>query len=421
MIESLRVNAIKGIRVNCFLAILAIGFVASSTQAASQAATLPAGTIIDVRLTTAVSSQQPSGKTFTAVVTVPVMVDGAAVIAPAATLSGKTADVKAAGAVDQAATMKLDFSKITQGNGGDESLSAQLLSVDNARESVGSDGTITGITESQTWHGRVDQGISKVATNHPELADILGSVRDTMLKQVDPSITYPSGVDMQIKLTKTLNYRPSSTPFKMDPIQPAEELAALVGVQPNRTAALKPPSPSDLVNLMFIGTEQELTNAFEAAGWSTAAALDSNSKMETARAIIDNQGYKEAPVSILTLDGRPPDLVFEKQTNTFSMRHHIRIWRRSQTFAGAPIWLGAGTHDTGIDFSPESRSFTHKIDSHIDGERAKVTNDLIFAHCVKAIALVDRKNLPPDPSNATGDKLITDGKIAVLQLQPPSA
>jgi hypothetical protein len=35
--------------------------------------------------------------------------------------------------------------------------------------------------------------------------------------------------------------------------------------------------------------------------------------------------------------------------------------------------------------------------------------------------LVDRKNLPPDPSNATGDKLITDGKIAVLQLQPPSA
>lgn len=402
---------------NRFLALLAIG----CASVAARAVTVPEGAVIDIRLTSAVSSQQPSGQSFTAVVTAPVLVDGAPVIAPGAKLTGKTASVKAAGKPDEAATMKLEFSKIAQGNGSGENISAQLQSIDNAREAVGTDGMITGITASQTWHGRLDQGIGKMATNHPELAGLLGSVRDAVVKQVDPAITYPSGVDMQIKLTKALNYTPSKTPFKIDSIEPAGELANLVSVQPNRTAALKPPSPSDLVNLMFIGTEQQLTAAFKAAGWSTAAALDGSSKMETARAIIDNQGYKEAPVSVLTLDGRPPDLVFEKQTNTFAMRHHIRIWKRPQTFAGAPIWLGAATHDTGIDFSPESRSFTHKIDSHIDAERAKVMNDLISAHCVKAIALADRKNLPPDPSNATGDKLITDGKIAVLQLKSPSA
>jgi hypothetical protein len=403
--------------VNRFLAILAI----SCAPIVARSATVPNGTMIDIRLTSAVTSQKASGQSFTAVVTAPVLVDGTPVISPGAKLTGKTANVKSAGKPDEAASIKLEFSKISQGNGGEENISAQLQSVDNARESVGSDGTITGITASQTWHGRLDQGIDKMATNHPELAGLLGNVRDAVVKQVDPSITYPSGVDMQIKLTKALNYTPSKTPFKIDPIEPADQLENLVNIQPNRTAALTPPSPSDLVNLMFIGTEQQLTDAFKAAGWSTAAALDSSSRMETARAIIDNQGYKEAPVSVLTLDGRPPDLVFEKQTNTFSMRHHIRIWKRPQTFAGAPIWLGAATHDTGIDFSPESRSFTHKIDSHIDGERAKVTNDLISAHCVKAVALADRKNLPPDPSNATGDKLITDGKIAVLQLQSPPA
>lgn len=396
---------------NRLIAMLATGL------AVAAAATVPSGTVIDIRLTSAVTSQHASGKAFTAVVAAPVMVDGVAVIAPGAKLTGKTADVKAAGKPDEAATMKLEFNKIAQGNGKEEDVSAQLQSVDNARESVGSDGVITGITESQTWHGRVDQGIDKMSTNHPELAGLLGGIRDAFVKQVDPSITYPSGVDLEIKLTKALDYTPSKTPFKIDPIQPADELANLASAQPNRTAALNPPSPSDLVNLMFIGTEQQLTAAFEAAGWSTAAALDSSSRMETARAIIDNQGYKEAPVSVLTLDGRPPDLVFEKQTNTFSMRHHIRIWRRPQTFNGAPIWLGAATHDTGINFSPQSRSFTHKIDSHIDGERTKVTNDLISAHSVKATALIDRKDLPPDPSNATGDKLITDGKLAVIQLQ----
>jgi hypothetical protein len=138
--------------------------------------------------------------------------------------------------------------------------------------------------------------------------------------------------------------------------------------------------------------------------------------METARAIIENRGYHEAPVSLLLLDGKAPDFVFQKQTNTFAMRHHIRIWRRPEQWQGQAVWIGAATHDTGIDFSAESKSFTHKIDSNIDDERAKVVNDLAFAGYVQSFALVPRTNVPDDLSNATGDVLQTDKKMAVSVL-----
>ncbi len=166
---------------------------------------------------------------------------------------------------------------------------------------------------------------------------------------------------------------------------------------------------------MFIATQEQLLAAFHEAGWFPADRLNDVSKFETARAIIESRGYSEAPMSILILDGRPPDLAFQKQNNTFAMRHHIRIWLRPQTFNGKPVWVAAATHDISIIFSPESRSFTHGIDSNIDEERAKVANDLLFTTRVRALSLVDRTGIPQNATNATGDSLITDGKMAVLE------
>ena len=115
---------------------------------------------------------------------------------------------------------------------------------------------------------------------------------------------------------------------------PAAALAALVKSEPSRTVAQNPPEPSDITNIMLIGTQQEVQSAFEEAGWFPAAALSRSSKLETARALIEDRGYNEAPMSILYLDGRPPDLALQKQNDTFAMRHHIRIWRTQQMFQG---------------------------------------------------------------------------------------
>ena len=81
---------------------------------------------------------------------------------------------------------------------------------------------------------------------------------------------------------------------------------------------------------------------------------------------------------------------------------------------GKSVWVIAATHDTGIDFSEQNRTFIHKIDSKIDRERAKVVNDLLFTGLVRGLSLVER-DLPSGLANATGDSLQTDGSIAVVE------
>jgi hypothetical protein len=41
------------------------------------------------------------------------------------------------------------------------------------------------------------------------------------------------------------------------------------------------------------------------------------------------------------LDGRTPDLVFEKINDTFAARHRVRIWQRPGTFGGKQIFVWA--------------------------------------------------------------------------------
>src|SRR6185369_3002345 len=164
--------------------------------------------------------------------------------------------------------------------------------------------------------------------------------------------------------------------------------------EPFQTVAENPPKPSDITNLMLIGTAEQVKQVFATAGWTTPAELNATAKFETVRAIAENRGYNEAPVSVLLLEGKPPDLVFQKLNNTFAKRHHLRVWLRPSTFEGKPVWVVAATHDTGISFSEQNRTFIHKIDSQIDRERAKVVNDLLFTGHVQSVALVDRPEVP---------------------------
>jgi hypothetical protein len=387
---------------------------------AAFAAELPAGTPIEIRLKTKVASNASKPKDpVEAVVIKPVMSGDRYLIPYGATLRGQVEKAQPAAAADKRAVLELHFDQLSGAQGKSIKLSTKVTEVDNARESVDENGAIQGILASETLSARMDQGLTKLGQRASGLADILQLAKNAVVKTTDSEIVYEPGVEMTIQLTAKTAIEPDSVPgmqIRFEPIGSEARLQELVDAQPFQTVAAKPPKESDMTNLMFIGSRKELEAAFAEAGWSSATALTRNSSLETFRAIAELRGYKEAPMSSLLLDGRPADFNYQKQNNTFAERHHLRIWRRPRQWEGRDVWVSSSTHDIGIEFSQENRTFIHKIDPHIDGERAKVVSDLIFTGKVVSVALVDRPAVPKESMNATGDKLLTDGRMAVLVL-----
>lgn len=384
-------------------------------------AVIPAGTEISLRLTTKIASEATDPQNDVhAMVIAPVILDGAIALPTGAQLTGAVKQARASGDKVKA-QMELVFTRIESGNYKTE-ISAAVSSLENARELVDDKGVINGIDGSQTYSAMLAQGIAKLQANDrlSGLAAIVeGAKKALNIADANANIDYDAGIELNIRLTAPLNWKgPLNGPeSRLQPVPNEAALARLVNRQPFRTVAENPPSPSDMTNIMFIATEAQLRAAFAKAGWSEPTVLDASSKLETARALIESRGYKEGPMSILLLDGQRPAMAFQKGNNTFSKRHHLRIFLRPDKFDGLPVWVCSSTHDINIDFSDRDRTFIHKVDTQIDKERAKVVDDLIFTGAVRAVALVDRPDVPKSISNATGDMLATDGRMAVLLLQ----
>ena len=384
------------------------------------AAVVPAGTQMQIRLKTkSASNTSKPDDPVEAMVIAPVMVNGALAIPAGVMLRGVVTGASAATDPTVRATLALDFRELEIG-GQRMRVHTQLTAVENARESVNDEGEIQGILANETLSSRMDSGIDKVTDRYSGFGGLLSAAKKAVFKETEGDIGYDAGVEMDLKLTAALTLTgppPPGPDAALEPISDPVAVIALVNRQPFQTRAQKPPQPSDITTLLFIGAQEQVQGAFAAAGWSQASKLGERSKFETLRAIAEDRGYNEAPVSILSLDGHPPDMVFEKANNTFSKRHHLRTWLRPDQYQGQPVWVCAATHDTGIDFSAKDRTFIHKIDSQIDMERSKVVNDLLLTGKVQSLLMVDRPSVPRNGRNATGDNLNTDGKMAVVILQ----
>ena len=390
--------------------------VAAALAAVCFGATVPAGTELHLRLKTPVSSNaSKAGEKVEAVLITPAFVDGKIVVPAGVSLRGSILAAKPVVTSDERGILHLGFTHIGEPP---VPISARVVHVDNSRETVSEAGEIVGILASETLAARIDQGIGKVAQRNPGLADLLDAAKASVFKEgATGEIRYDAGVELSIRLTQPLEWKGPAEGQPLAPIKDRSSLYELVNAQPFQTLAENPPKPSDITNLMFVGTKEELERAFKEAGWTTAQSLNTESILETVRAIGEMRGYKEAPMSVLLLDGKRSDYDYQKQNNTFAKRHHLRIWRRPGTFEGKPVWVSSATHDTGIEFSPENRTFIHTIDPEIDRERAKVVSDFLFTGRVKSVALVERPEVPRKTENATGDDILTDGRMAVLILK----
>jgi opacity protein-like surface antigen len=394
-----------------------------ASAAALSAETIPVGTPLEIRIQQPISSYStPAGTKITGVLVSPVNEGGSILIPLGTTIQGSVAAVRKVGigVVHETAEIELSFDHLLLADGSSVPIQVRITEVENARESINKKGRIQGIRSTSTLSNRTSGIVGSLAFGDPIAAIFTTAGSACVLRFSEPEITLPAGTEMLAQLSAPLAL-PAAEARAVPPIVATPEdrdaLSAMVHKLHFRTYTEgSKEKPSDLTNLAFIGSATALTRAFAAGGWVIVDSLTAQTTYSTIRSVAENQGYREAPMSILLLDGNAPDYSYAKTLNTFSKRHHLRIWTTTQTWNGQPVWTSSSTHDIGIGFSKSQKTFIHLIDSHIDNERAKVVNDLIYTGCVSGVQLVTRPWLPANPKNGTGEDLITDGRIAVLQL-----
>ncbi|HJZ55109.1 MAG TPA: LssY C-terminal domain-containing protein [Gemmataceae bacterium] len=172
-------------------------------------------------------------------------------------------------------------------------------------------------------------------------------------------------------------------------------------------------TPGDPVNLLLVGTRDELVAAFCAAGWSPADPITARSAVRTGISVALDRPYTQAPVSDLYLFGRVQDLAFERSIDgSARSRHHVRFWQVACSPDGRAMWAGAGTFDVRVGRSPATGRMTHRIDPAIDAERETILCDLARAGWLAQTSRLERDG-PFTGRNGEGDCYFTDGAVGV--------
>jgi LssY C-terminus len=381
---------------------------------------------IEIRLESHLTSYATkAGTEFSAVVTSPLESDGDVLMPPGTRIWGRVRRASAIGVGlrRERANLDLEFFEYELTDGRRYPLVASLRKVSNARR-------VRGILAADSPYGLLSSVWLRPALNVPAgLTSATGmvwtrmalgpmgtlglmGVRMLILRWPEPEIHMPPGTEMRLAIEEL----PADAPrFPMPVCDPLEaevqdELlnrSHLVMKSDGRTA-------QDVINVAFLGTREQLSHAFELAGWSTAEALTRRSFAKTYSALTRRKGYATAPVSLLLYENRAPDLVFQKSWNTLLKRHHVRIWQAG-TLDGLELWVGAGTHDVGFAFDRKGMTLTHQIDPRIDWERSKIVNDLTYAGCTEHVHYLDRREAIRRPTGRPGVR--SDGALAVVGLQ----
>lgn len=186
---------------------------------------------------------------------------------------------------------------------------------------------------------------------------------------------------------------------------------------------------ADPVNIILIGTEEELTQAFAKAGWYHADPLTVATGLRMASAFLFKKEYKNAPFSLLYLFGRKQDYGFQQSIgDNPRKRHHVRFWAahddpnidltnpvywnthhdvdRTQSV----MWVGAGTKDMGLGLTRFTYQITHRVDKNVDYEREFILTSL------RNVGTISDEKYVESGEFVVG-KYTSDGRIVTAKLK----
>lgn len=374
---------------------------------------VPTGTGLEVRFSVATGSRiSHPGDPITASVIAPVFADGKLVIGQGATISGVVENVERVGLGLKHLTSGIQyrFDSVQEPGAAAVPLQARVVEVETGKERVDTRGMISGIYPTANVSSGVAFYALPLLCTQPGVGAVVLGIKTIIARSPDPEIYFPVGTEMILELTSPADIPSSSVAqdgFAPLPAKETAEAQRILARLPEQRTDRGHNHPSDLVNILFFGSRGAIDRAFEAAGWSGAQQRSLRSIYRMYHCMVQRIGYSMAPMGNLTLNGVTADAEYQKGLDTFSKRHHLRLWKQGQEDA----WLSAATEDT--SYMMRGMRLTHATDSFIDNERTKVLNDLAMTGCVAGATLMKRDSFAF--TDGDGLAIRTDAKVAVIQ------
>ena len=377
---------------------------------------LPAGTALEARLSAATGSHVSRlGDPIEATVIAPVSVRGQVLVPQGSRLIGSVTNVTAIGfgIKHLTASISYSFHTLQLPGGAAIPINTQLIEVEGAKEHVDALNTVHGIHPIMSLSSTVSLYAFPLLLLNPTIGVPVWAVKSLIAPPANPEIRFPAGTELMLQLTADVSLPPRSQDFFV-PAKPfsRDDLAEMEHTLKNSAQrAYMGSHPSDIVNVVLVGSRSQVDRAFQASGWSQAQRKSPMSLYRMYHALTERFGYPKAPMNTLTLNGVPSTFVRQKSLDTVQKRHHVRLWQDTR---GANIWLGTAAEDDGFRF--KLTHWTHSTQPDIDGERAKVVNDLAFTGCIDAAGILARApaDIVQDPR--AEHPIVTDGNVALIRL-----
>jgi hypothetical protein len=373
---------------------------------------------LEVRLSTPVGSRlSKPGDRVSGTIIAPVLAEDRQILLADATISGSIDHVQRLGFAlkHEIARLAFRFDSLTLSDGRRFPILTKIREIEDARERVDQMGNVDGIYPVANVSSGISFALSALLL-HTGVTAPAAIVKVVIARSPDSEIYLPAGTELLVQLESSLamnlpqSIGETAPPLSQADRQRVEHLLATMPAQQTMSGRMQ---PSDPVNLLLLGTPNQVDVAFHRADWTGENRHGVLALFRMYHSLVQRTGYSNLPMTPLTLNGVRATRTYQKSLNTIAKRHHVRLWNQRDSDA----WLGAATEDIG--YRVRDMHVTHAIDLAIDNERAKVVNDLWFSGCIEAASLLSRGAL-----QLAADKvspLTTDGDVAVIRLKPCDA
>lgn len=412
---------VKAARFARSISILAIGWVLCTAGYAQDQTckVVPAGQDFWIRLTKGVSTFSSNrGEAIQAILIDSPTCDDFAVFSRGTPVEGRITYVRKVGLGfrHSSSAITIDFDKLVV-DSESFALKTRVEEVSNGREAV-KRGVIEGAGRQNTPQELMSTRLLHLPFWNPESYWIYLVRRGAFPISPEPEIYLPAGTDLRLRLMASFEVpREFAQERQGKNVLSDKEIDSDVRDKlltlPTRSLK-RSGRPSDVVNLAFLGSPQQIESAFQSAGWTYGDSVSAWSVLREMRAFSALNSYAHLPISKQWLAGRAPDIRLQKSFDSYQKREHIRIWREDGT--EQDLWAASVIRETSATWSIRTGRFIHRVDPDIDAERERVVRDLTLAGCVTNVYRLPRTENVESETTASGDIFRTDGALTVLQL-----